>query len=74
MFFRYHAPSKVIVFTWVNDDDTKRAYERSDDAYHVFRKMLESGNPPDDWHQLLAQASTEGQRRQQFAASDGYSN
>ena len=56
LFFRYHAPSKVIVFAWVNDEDTKRAYESSDDAYRVFRKMLESGHPPDDWNQLLAEA------------------
>lgn len=55
LFFRYHAPSKVIVFVSVNDDDTKRAYESGDDAYRVFRKMLESGHPPDDWHQLLAE-------------------
>jgi hypothetical protein len=27
------------------DEDTKRAYESSDDAYRVFRKMLESGQP-----------------------------
>ncbi len=56
LFFRYHAPSKVLVFAWVNDDDTKRAYESSDDAYRVFRKMLAAGHPPDDWTQLLAQA------------------
>lgn len=49
LFFRYHAPSKVIVYAWVNEEDTKRAYESSDDAYRVFRKMLESGHPPDDW-------------------------
>jgi toxin YhaV len=23
LFFRYHAPSKVIVFAWINDEDTK---------------------------------------------------
>jgi toxin YhaV len=68
MFFRYHAPSKVIVFAWVNDEDTKRAYERSDDAYRVFRKMLESGHPPDDWGQLLAEARAEEKRLQQLAA------
>jgi toxin YhaV len=69
LFFRYHAPSKVIVFAWVNDEDTKCAYESSDDAYRVFRKMLENGHPPDDWHQLLAEARAEGQRLQQFAAA-----
>ena len=68
LFFRYHAPSKVIVFAWVNNEGTKRAYESSDDAYRVFRKMLESGNPPDDWNQLLAEARAEGERLQRFAA------
>jgi toxin YhaV len=53
LFYRYHARAKVIVYVWVNDDDTKRAYESSDDAYLEFRKMLESGRPPDDWQQLL---------------------
>ncbi len=68
LFFRYHAPSRVIVLAWVNDEDTKRAYESSDDAYRVFRKMLESGHPPNDWNQLLAEARAEGQRLQRFAA------
>jgi toxin YhaV len=56
LFFRYHAPSKVIVLAWVNDEDTKRAYESSEDAYRVFRSMLASGQPPDDWSALLAEA------------------
>ena len=56
LFFRYHAGSKVIVFAWVNDDQTKRAFESSDDAYRVFRKMLDSGHPPDDWDQLLSES------------------
>ncbi|MFZ5576261.1 MAG: type II toxin-antitoxin system YhaV family toxin [Pseudomonadota bacterium] len=68
LFFRYHAPGKVIVFAWVNDEDTKRAYESSDDAYRVFHKMLGSSHPPDDWNQLLAEARAEGQRLQQLAA------
>ncbi|MBQ1785094.1 MAG: type II toxin-antitoxin system YhaV family toxin [Gammaproteobacteria bacterium] len=71
LFFRFHAPSKVIVFAWVNDEDTKRAYNSSDDAYRVFRKMLDSGYPPDDWDQLLAAARAEGQRLQRFAADIG---
>lgn len=56
LFFRYHATAKVIVFAWVNDESTKRAYESSDDAYRVFRKMLDGGHPPDDWETLLAEA------------------
>jgi toxin YhaV len=62
LFFRYHAGAKMIVYAWVNDDDTKRTYDSSDDAYRVFRKMLESGHPPDDWDQLLSQAELAGHR------------
>ena len=62
LFFRYHAGARVIVYAWVNDDDTKRAYDSSDDACRVFRKMLESGHPPDDWDQLLSQAELAGNR------------
>ena len=57
IFFRYHAQSRVIVFAWVNDEDTKRACESGDDAYRVFRKMLEGGHPPDDWNQLLVESN-----------------
>jgi toxin YhaV len=56
LFFRYHASSKVIVYVWVNDAETLRAYESKRDAYRVFRRMLDSGNPPDDWETLLAEA------------------
>lgn len=58
LFFRYHASSRIIVIVWVNDDDCKRAYESSDDAYKVFRRMLGTGHPPDDWDQLLQEATT----------------
>ena len=67
LFFRYHALSKIIVYAWVNDEDTKRAYESSDDAYRVFRKMLESGHPPNDWDQLLAEARVQTGRLQGVA-------
>lgn len=56
LFFRYHQESKIIVYAWVNDENSKRAYESGDDAYRVFRKMLESGHPPDDWQALLKEA------------------
>jgi len=62
LFFRYHRASRIIVYAWVNDEDTKRAYERPDDAYRVFRKMLEGGQPPEDWETLLAQAKRETTR------------
>jgi toxin YhaV len=54
LFFRYHQDSKIIVYAWVNDEDTKRAYDSNTDAYLVFKKMLDRGHPPDDWDKLLA--------------------
>lgn len=71
LFFRYHAAAKVLVFAWVNDDDSKRAYESSDDAYRVFRKMLEGGHPPDDWDMLLAEARAEDARLRSLVAGTG---
>ncbi|MBC3494915.1 type II toxin-antitoxin system YhaV family toxin [Pseudomonas sp. SWRI100] len=56
LFFRYHTPSRIIVLAWVNDETSKRAYERTDDAYKVFQKMLLTGHPPDDWDALLREA------------------
>jgi toxin YhaV len=64
LFFRYHRQSKIIVYSWVNDENTKRAYDSSDDTYRVFRRMLETGHPPDDWDELLAQARQGNERLQ----------
>lgn len=46
LFFRFHLESKIIVYAWVNDEGTKRAYDSKTDAYRVFEKMLNKGNPP----------------------------
>lgn len=62
LFFRYHQESKIIVFAWVNDENSKRAYNSNTDAYRVFQKMLESGHPPDDWNDLLKEAKGETHR------------
>jgi toxin YhaV len=62
LFFRYHLESKIIILAWVNDDISKRAYESNTDAYRVFKKMLESGHPPNDWNDLLKKAKDETHR------------
>lgn len=54
LFYRFNAKAKIIVLGWVNDDKTKRAYGKKNDAYAVFQKMLANGNPPSDWGELLA--------------------
>ena len=68
LFFRFHAQAKVIVFAWVNDEDSKRAYENADDAYRVFRRMLDTGHPPTEWAELLAEARAESDRLARLAA------
>lgn len=70
LFFRYDLASRVIVFAWVNDDDTKRAYGSSDDAYRTFSRMLQKGKPPDDWDTLLAEAKHNGATRP-YTPADG---
>ena len=67
LFFRYHQESKIILLAWVNDQKSKRAYESNTDAYKVFRKMLESGHPPDDWDDLLQETKGEINRLRKAA-------
>ncbi len=62
LFFRYHLESRIIIYAWVNDEDTKRAYASDSDAYRTFRRMLKNGEPPDDWSQLLTQAKAQSKR------------
>lgn len=56
LFFRFRKAERLIVLVWVNDDDTKRAYGSATDAYRMFGKMLDRGNPPDDWDALKTAA------------------
>jgi toxin YhaV len=58
LFFRFDTKAKVIIYAWVNDEDTKRTYGSKNDAYAVFRKMLNNGNPPDNWDALRKAAKT----------------
>lgn len=61
LFFRFQrtAEAGIIVLAWVNDESTLRAYETANDAYSVFRRMLNRGEPPDDWAALLAESKGE---------------
>ena len=59
LFFRYDTKARVIVFAWVNDEQTLRSAGGKSDPYAVFGKMLERGNPPNDWAALMAASQTE---------------
>lgn len=56
LFYRFASKEKVIVYAWVNDERTLRKSGSKTDPYHVFRAMLEAGNPPGTMEQLLAYA------------------
>lgn len=62
LFFRFSSRDRIIVIAWVNDESTKRAYGSTSDAYKVFAKMLKSGNPPNDWDELLHDAKANAAR------------
>lgn len=62
LFFRFHKASKIIIFGWVNDESTKRAYDSKSDAYATFKKMLANKKPPSDWDSLLKEAKLQNKR------------
>lgn len=56
LFYRFDSTTRLIVYAWVNDEQTLRAYGSRTDAYAVFRDMVADGNPPEDWSALRAAA------------------
>lgn len=55
LFFRYDKTSKIIIYAWVNDENSKRAYGSKSDAYSVFGKLVNAGTPPDNWEDLISE-------------------
>jgi toxin YhaV len=53
LFFRYDSRSRIIVYAWVNDERSLRQRGGKSDPYQVFRRMLASGNPPNEWASLV---------------------
>jgi toxin YhaV len=43
LFFRYDSDSRTIVYAWVNNSD----------SYAIFRRMLDGGDPPNEWNDLI---------------------
>ena len=56
LFYRYDSVLKIIVYVWVNDEESLRAYGSKSDAYAQFKKMLEGGYPPGSFEELLGQS------------------
>ena len=59
LFFRFDSASRIIIYAWVNDENTLRKAGSRSDPYAVFLRRLEAGDPPDDWADLLAAAKSD---------------
>jgi toxin YhaV len=57
LFFRFSTKHKVIVYAWLNDENTLRKAGAKTDPYTVFASMLKSGNPPQNLDDLLSRAA-----------------
>lgn len=71
LFFRYDLAHKIIVYAWVNDVSTRRAYGSKHDAYATFHKMLRNGHPPDSWDALQRAAIQDGESIQALLGGAG---
>lgn len=60
LFFRFDSKSQIIIYAWVNDENTQRKAGAKTDPYTVFELRLKQGNPPSDWDDLLNQAEEMG--------------
>src|SRR6266571_3722153 len=57
LFYRFSAQHKIIVYALVNDDESLRRARSKTDPYAVFKAMLESGNLPTSFADLLQASS-----------------
>jgi len=60
LFFRYDSKAKIIIYAWVNDENSLRTYGKKTDAYTVFKGMLDNKAPPTDWEILNKECLAKG--------------
>jgi toxin YhaV len=57
LFFRYSSENRVIIYAWVNDENTLRKAGGRNDPYTIFNARLRAGRPPDRWEVLMKEAT-----------------
>jgi len=57
LFFRYSSKDRVIIYAWVNDENTLRKAGARNDPYTIFSALLRKGRPPDGWDALIKEAA-----------------
>ena len=71
LFYRFDSSSKTIVLAWVNDRSCLHSRSSGTDAYATFRCMLDSGNPPEDFEDLMKEAADPAVRfKESLSASE----
>lgn len=58
LFYRFSSTHRVVILTWLNDENTLRKEGSPTDPYVVFGSMLSRGEIPTDWDALRARALT----------------
>jgi toxin YhaV len=75
LFYRFSSRDKVIIYAWVNDENSLRKAGAKTDPYTLFRNMLASGNPPSSISQLLGTSEeipeTRGDDSRKVSSSEG---
>ena len=75
LFYRFSSRDKVIIYAWVNDENSLRKAGAKTDPYTLFRNMLASGNPPSSISQLLGTSKeipeTRGDDSRKVSSSEG---
>lgn len=61
LFFRFGSKEKMIIYCWMNDENTLRKAGAKTDPYAVFAGMLKSGDPPSAWDKLVKKALGEAE-------------
>lgn len=61
LFFRYDLSQKVIIYAWVNDENSLRKEGDKNDPYFLFAKGLKKGEPPASITELLKMCTEVGQ-------------
>ncbi len=53
LFYRFSTEHKIIVYAWVNGEESLRKSGAKTDPYAMFKAMLENGRPPNSFRELL---------------------
>jgi toxin YhaV len=62
LFFRFSSEQRVIIYVWINDERGLRKAGSKTDPYAVFQAMLEGGDPPSSFEELLRRSKRQGNR------------